>query len=539
MRRVFLAFLGLPWYYGGMKRTSLENRITTWWQTEKGLLLLCLGAVFFWGLAAHAYGFLRSSLSHDMLNAFVVSDVETYWKMQLGRPGIVLYRRIFRGLIAAPWQLGLLSLLWLGLSCYVTASLLRVPGKLFPVLLAGILTVNLSVTAGAATYLYELDADLFGMLLGVLAVLLWERGGRWGAAAGVLLTAACMGTYQSMVSVPVTLIMLLSMAALLRGEGFGPVFRKGLRAIAMLLLGALLYWLLVQLMCALKHINLTADSYNSLAGAEAPLSIADRFANVYRTWAAAFWNPSTNHIEPLVLWLNILLPLSGLIPLASWLFGKRAGTAEKLLFLALLLLLPLGMNTAQLAFSRDVHDLMEHAFWLFYLLCLLPLFLLEVRSLQKALAAVLALLLLYSGVQTANIVYTKKHLEEQACLSLMTRVMGRLETEESYVSGETPLVFVGVSPELNQKLPGFEAYNDIEGCWTANPLNKSTATYYFNTYAAYLRWVLNSPAVTADTGTWTALQTDPRVLAMPCYPADGCIRDLDGVFVIKLGETEP
>ena len=126
---------------------SWKNGISEGWRDsrdsaeERKLLLLCFAAVFGFGLAAHAYGFLHASFSHDMLNALVADHLETYWKMQLGRPGIVLYRRIFRGVIAAPWQLGLLSLLWLGLSCFLTVKLFRVKGRIFTVLLAGIVKV--------------------------------------------------------------------------------------------------------------------------------------------------------------------------------------------------------------------------------------------------------------------------------------------------------------------------------------------------------------------------------------------------------------
>ena len=207
---------------------------------ERKLLMLCFAAVFGFGLAAHAYGFLHAGFSHDMLNALVADYLETYWKMQLGRPGIVLYRRIVRGVIAAPWQLGLLSLLWLSLSCFLTAKLFRVKSGVFPILLAGILTVNITTVAMTATYLYEMDADLFSVLLGVLAVCLWDRRGWKGALLGSMAVACCMGTYQSMVSVPITLVMLLSCAALLRGERASEVFRRGLRALLMLGLGALL-----------------------------------------------------------------------------------------------------------------------------------------------------------------------------------------------------------------------------------------------------------------------------------------------------------
>ena len=134
------------------------------------LLKLCICAVFCWGLAAHAYGFFRASFSHDMLNALTVTEVETYWKMQLGRPGIVLYRRLLRGGVAAPWLLGLLSLLWLSLCCFVIVKLFRVQGNLFPILTAGVLCANLTVLSMTAGYLYEMDANLFAAFVGSCAV---------------------------------------------------------------------------------------------------------------------------------------------------------------------------------------------------------------------------------------------------------------------------------------------------------------------------------------------------------------------------------
>ncbi len=506
---------------------------------ERRLLLLCFAAVFCWGLAAHAYGFFRASFTHDMLNALVVTPVETYWKMQLGRPGIVLYRRVVRGLIAAPWLIGFLSLIWLSLSCFLITKLFRVPGKVFPVLIAGILSVNISVTGMCAGFLYEMDANFFAMLCGVFAVLLWDRLGWKGSVAGLFFVTFCMGTYQSMVSVPVTLIMLLCIAALLRGERFAAVFRKGLTGVGMLAAGALLYFAAVRLMCVWKGINLTMDSYNRL-GQGAALSVFGKLAFVYKTWAAAFWNPARAHIEPFVLVMNIVLPSLALVRLCVWMVRSKSGAAEKLLLALLLLLLPLGMNTAQLGFSMPIHDLMKYAFWLFELLWLLPFFLLpplrEGKALLRSVCGLLAALLLFSNVQTANNVYTKKDLEQTACLSLMTKVMYRVEEQPDYVPAETPLVFVGVSPLLNGKIPGFEDYYDIAGAEYSSPLVKSAASYFYNGYAAYLRYILNSSAVPADADTWIRLHQDPRVQSMPIWPAEGCIQVLDGVMVVRLGE---
>ena len=525
---------------------SWKTRIDQGWRDgrsgaeERSLLLLCFAAVFGFGLAAHAYGFLHASFSHDMLNALVADNVETYWKMQLGRPGIVLYRRIFRGVIAAPWQLGLLSLLWLSLASFLTAKLFRVSGKLFPVLLAGILTVNITTVAMTATYLYEMDADLFAVLLGMCAVFLWDRYGWTGALLGALLTACCMGIYQSMVSVPVTLAMLLCMAALLRGKDFASVFRKGIRAIMMLGVGVLLYFLGVRLMCNLKGINLAMDGYNSVEQTVSA-SLAERFGHVYQTWSWAFWNPGKAHIEPLVLGINCLIAVFGLCGLLTRLVKGKSGGKEKLLFCLLLLLLPLGMNTAQLSFSRDIHDLMKFSFWLFYVLCLLPFFPGAPErqpGLARIAGAVLVLILLWSNIQTANIVYTRKALEQEAAQSLMTRVLYRLEEQEDYDPGETVLAFAGVSDQLQEKIPGFEAYYDITGCESASPIVKAEASYNYNVYAAYFRYLLNHPAVMADWSTWNAIQEDPRVKEMPAYPADGCMQLVDGIMVVKMGSNQ-
>ena len=521
-------------------KTAWADRLREGWSREtRQRLLLSFLAVFLFGLAAHAYGFLRAGFSHDMLNALVTEPVETYWKMQLGRPGIVLYRRVIRGLIAAPWLLGTLSLLWLSLSCFLIVSLFRIPSRVFTVLVAGILTANLSIIAMTATFLYEMDADLFAMLIGIGAVWLWDRGGWKGAFAGVLLITFCIGTYQSMVSVPITLIMLLCIAALLRGDSFSEVFRKGLRALVMLALGGLLYALLVRLMCSWKGINLAMDSYNNVSQTSS-LSLFERIEHVYTTWAAAFWNPAKSHIEPLVLVLNVLLALLAFCYLLHWLVKSGSGFREKLLLCLLVLLLPLGMNTAQLSFSRDVHDLMKHAFWLSGLLVLLPAFLLPKEKplrVSRVVSVVLVFVFLFSNIQTANVVYTRKNLEQNAALSLMTRILGRMEEREDYVPGETVVVFAGVSDQLQDRIPGFEATYDITGCEESSPIEKALTSYNYHIYAAYFRYILNNPAVLAETGIWNHMQKDARVQAMPCYPDKDCMQILDDMLIVKLGET--
>lgn len=510
---------------------------------EKRLLLRCLGFTLFWGLLAHAYGFLHDSFSHDMLNALYADGVEVYWKMQLGRFGTVLYRRLVRLPLALPWLLGLISLAWAALALYLTAKLFSLRSRLALCLSAGLLSVNLSVIAMTASYLYEMDMDMLALLGAAGAVFLWARFGWPGTLLGALLLAGTLSLYQSFLSAALVLVMLFCLLRLVEGARFRAVFTAGLRSLVMFALGGGLYYALLKLMARVKDIWLDTGTSNSVyqlfTAGDGGESLTERLGAVYANVGAAFFDPSASHLSRAALLCNIALAALTLALLFLFLLRRDRGRAEKLLALALVLLLPLGANVSRLFSARDAHDLMKYAFWLLYLLPLLLLRGLELSRLRRparVLAAALALVLLFDGVQTANAVYVKKDLEQDATLSLMTRVLGRLEAEPGYAPGETALVFVGAGGVLGESVYGFERYADITGAEYPSAIPYSDATYYYNAYAAYFRYVLNTRVSLAGVEQWTALQRDARVTAMPSYPAAGFIQELDGVWVVKLGE---
>ena len=310
----------------------------------------------------------------------------------------------------------------------------------------------------------------------------------------------------------------------------------------MLLLGGVLYYVLLRLL-AVRGISTDTGSYNSVAQALGGGSgLLSRLAAVYRDVAASFFDPATAYLSGGLRALNLLLAALGLALLIWALLQKGMGLGEKLLFLLLTLLLPLGMNVTRLL-GAEVHDLMKYAFWLAYLLPLLLAFRAaeagKTGRAARALAVLLTALVLWSNVQTANALYVKKDLEQQATLSLMTRVLSAMEQSEDYVPGETPVAFVGVSEQIGPSIYGFDAYGRITGAESASAVPSAHAEYYYNGYAAYFRYVLNNPAVFCDHERWNALQKAPAVAALPCYPDPGCMQLMDGVLVVKLGETSP
>ena len=187
-----------------------------------------------------------------------------------------------------------------------------------------------------------------------------------------------------------------------------------------------------------------------------------------------------------------------------------------------------------------VHDLMVFALWLFYLLGLLMIHWLAERipagkidagKILRGISLSMVFVLLYGNVQTANGVYLKKDLEREAFLSLMTRVVYRMESCDGYEPGTTPVVFVGDAEQLISVIPGFEEYRRITGADFAQTTSMQT------NYRAqrYIYYVMGNPAVMAQEPVWSAMQQDPRIARMPSYPEEGSVQILDDVMVVKLG----
>nr|WP_072515135.1 hypothetical protein [Ndongobacter massiliensis] len=65
---------------------------------------------FFWGLLAHAYGFLNGFFTHDGLNALIADSTEELWKVELGRFLVPVYRQLVRSAVTTPWVIGVIGL---------------------------------------------------------------------------------------------------------------------------------------------------------------------------------------------------------------------------------------------------------------------------------------------------------------------------------------------------------------------------------------------------------------------------------------------
>ncbi len=146
--------------------------------------------------------------------------------------------------------------------------------------------------------------------------------------------------------------------------------------------------------------------------------------------------------------------------------------------------------------------------------------------------ALLIFVTLWGNVRLANTAYTEKYREQEANLSLFTRIVFRMEELDGYVTGETPVVFAGKPNSVLQRSSEFSALSQLTGLRSAYVPGQASRNYY----QVYFAYVLLNPAVMAEASVWTELRGSEEVAAMPCYPEEGSLAFIDGVLVVKLGD---
>lgn len=492
------------------------------------LFTACI-AVFLWGLLAHAYGFLHLSLSHDALNEFFVTKGEMQYKVTLGRFMMPLYQYVFHGQLSLPWLSGVLSLCWLSVSVWLTTYIFHIKDKLCIILIAGVFTVNISVTALAATYIHDYDTNIFAVMLAVCAAFFWNRGGK-AAWLCVPLLVMVLGCYQSMLSVMIALVMFVSVLSLLQGKKASGVVLKGLLAIGMMLAAGILYLLAVRLSCRIAKVEL-ANSSNSLLNlfrSKGGLSQQLELVRLAYTFLINRFFRSLRRPEEMGL-LHILLALPAAVALIHSVLKKGLPIVNKLLILVLIVLLPLGMNISCVA-SGMVHDLMLFAAWLIYLFVLLIVRWFASSSKAKKLTGlcgmitVLSLvLILFADVQTANAAYLKKDIESRSTLSIMNTVSSDIGRTDGYTPGTTGVVFVGMP-----RVSGSELFSNLSAI---TGLGGSLSVTYNGTLYSYIQVVLQTPILHAR-------ESIPQefIDQMPAYPEAGYIQWYEDVLVVKLSD---
>lgn len=494
---------------------------------------------FIWGMIAHGYCFTNNIAAHDALNNIYIA--QKWSKASLGRFFYPIYLTMTRGRILLPWLVGIIGVFWTALAVYFILRLFEIKKEVAIAGVSAVCITNPTVYALAATYLHDFDADLFALFIAVVSVAIWkkaveEKNSRkcWILllVAGAILSV-CLGIYQSYISVTILLIMMLSVKNLLEDRELGIVVKQGFQGIAMLGFSAVVYLLEVKLFSKIIGTSIMGNqTYNGLGNMSSVLQ-----DNIFVKILGAYKDFFTTYLElPSVFPARVFLLVHGILGMVAIgiiCYGlKKITWGKKICILILLALIPLGANVSYILSGEMVHDIMKYAFWMSYLFvmilglwfCKKAEMSIKIKDIVFTFIAVSMAVVIFGNIQTSNAIYVKKDLEYQSTLSYMTRVADRMEEQEGYIPGETPVYFVGTNT-IGESRRGFEEYLNITGMKNTSPLT------FYDTYDKYFEYVLCLPLNLSED---SEIPKDERVIEMSVFPKAGSVQMIDDVLVVKL-----
>lgn len=487
-------------------------------------------AVFFF--CAHLYRFCTLGFTHDSL--LIDQSQDTAFQLSLGRFMQPLYWML-RGDIVAPFLIGVLSCAFIALATSLILSILNILSPLSIMLISMTLTVNATLSVENATYIHSTDIYMFSFFLSVLSVYLFLRF-KWGFFLSPFVLCVSLGLYQSYLQTAILLYLMVLVHKVLDKASVRSIFCIGIAMVAQLLAGLLLYAAIYPMV--LKTFNIAvATTYNGLSsvGDYSNISIPALIKDAYLYPFRCALRPQTA-LPQLAASLYVLLFAITAIAITLIAHKHSLSTSSWGMLIFLIALMPLGSNIIYIISKGMIHILMSYSFFLFFVfpISLLERLVAEHHASSRAVSAILTIAfsaLYLCNVTFANQLYLRRDLEMQSTLSLMSRVIDRIEQTEGYVPGETPVALLGslLSSPLSMARPGFEHLSSLIG---ADNMYTVTSIEY---YAYYYNHILGYPLKLVDSSRYNQISAYRDIQDMPVFPDNGCCQMIDGTLVVRLG----
>lgn len=530
-----------------------------------------MAATFFVGLFAYGFSMSNILLGQDNSNLWydvIETPADFFAPASAGRwlanIGFVLF-----GGVTIPWWNGLWSLLLIGLAVFVTCRLFQIRSAPLQVLVAAVMTACPAVVT-SFNYISSAPTYALALLTACLAPYFLYRH-KWGFIPAFLCMLLTNAIYTAYISVTVCWVILYALQQLiLVKQDCRTIFLQELFAAVLSLLSLAGTLAISQVLVRL--VGSTAQQRVTNAVAMGLTDYLQRIGQVYGTVLyRIFSNWKSSYMQGLgCLSVRAAVVLGVVCALLLLYKNKSWRNPVTLLLLAVnALMLPLAMDI--IGILQVSHSLMDYAY---VTPMLASLVLLSAAWEQGALPEVslvrtaLPLLLVAANgvyalhfVKVANIDATFRFAQYESAVQLTNRLIDRLEAEENYQPGKTPVLVAGKFPENyyftegEWGLPSDEAFRvlkNIEGAnsWMAFIYQELFERFSEQVIGTELNLITDTTvnggtSFTTDTdvlltraqeadSSITAAQLDAALAGCSGFPAGACCTWVGDVLVLKL-----
>ncbi len=508
----------------------------SWIRNKFIFTLLC---VFGFGLIAHGYAFFNMLYNTDSMLIYQNDDE---WMLGLGRFMMPIYEKI-RGRYYPPSVVGFLALLFISVSLYLFFEMFEVEDRVVITLICMIFASNFLVRNLFEQFMHDADAYMFSLMLATIGVFAWDRF-RYGFAVSFVCFVCSIGLYQAYLQAGITLFILLAIRRLLSDEDNFKVIKCFLSQMLIMLAAISTYYFLAKL--AQRVTGVAANNnMNSIGAAFHTDGIGNLIKLIGKMYVDVFYTAFTQsgHLNTLKLFAVVIVLFTALILSGICLRRTDIKKKNKLTIILLFLILPAGMECIYVISNGFFHSLMRFSMYFVFGICIIIIYDFfskknniiknKIFGIGKNINKILCILIIFifvDNVICAGNQYLQKDMIWQSTMFNMTRIIDRLEQTDGYEPGK-PVVFIGDMEKaaFNMERPDFYVHRGSHVHFT---------TSYYRLYERYFQKLLGYPIWILPREDAVAIEQNPETADMPPFPGDGCIKEVDGVFVVKMSDVK-
>ncbi len=512
------------------------NPAGLWRWLSREFKLAFISALIF-GFLTHLYAFTNLLINHDGLHGLNTVNES----LTSGRWASKFFSS-FSWTYEMPVVIGLLAILGLAFCVGLTVRILEIDSLVCIFLTAGFMT-TFPVIAATFSYLYISDAFFIAALFCVAAVYLAKRY-RYGGLASVLCIALSLGIYQAYIGCAVSLFLLDCILTLFSSTPVRDIVKRGLRYIAIILAGLVLYRIILSFLLWKNETALT--DYKGMSAA-ASAGVMDYLRTLPATCEQLFsflWTPSYL-VEKLILAQRIMfLLVVGCLLLLTVLKRLHKDPVRLLLLACGAVLLPIALNLVNvICAGQTTPNLLMQYSYVYTFAFALKIFEMTAQEVlpakwprrfsrvrHGAALAGLALCaaLVWANVCFSNMTYLALERTIVACQSIGVRVLDRLESLEGYVPGKTPVYLVSGVPSIQYSGIKFPLLTDLPP-YTCDFLGMYAGpSFLYRICGGTSGGLCNATAEQRR-----KIQSSGVLDSIPSFPTQGSVAMIDGVAVVK------
>lgn len=499
---------------------------------------ICFTSGMLIGLLTHFYMLAHKLTNWDDINSLSLFGSGDY----LGR----WFLKYIHGLgsrHSIPAVHGVLLILMLACSACVVMEIMQLKSVTAAVLVPAVMVTFPSVCS-IMTFMFM--AHTTGIAIFMACVSVWlVRKGRWCVFPGTVLAICVLGTYQPLICVVITLMLMGMMSDIIHGKSFQEVFRMGITCVIVLGAGVLIYMRL----CHIVNPNLENETYGGVADmGNIPLAEMPRLiGRCYKRFLEYFlWKPFA-FVTKTARTVNIITCMLAFVLFGVTVFNRKIYKEAWSLLLLVIVCMFVPLASAFIYFMAPEVDYSMMMLYAYAFVYVIVLALLEYcmedwgkSGKQRIYAYVLTLLAVcavsvscYTDYLLANKAYLRTDIAMQRVQSYFNRVLVMAQSQEGFMAGDEIAIlgefyYKDNPSSVELDLFDSEDLRQLSGLALENGLITSGVRYHF------IRTFLGEETAKLSWEEGEEIMGTPEFREMPVFPQNGCVRKINGVWVVKM-----